>query len=183
MRDIAMPGATIAGVRARMVVLATLAALMTAALMFVVTLWHSGARGQSATGNTSVSIGTMHPGSVKTFTLAIDALGGARWPVFVVDDTSGHLSAFLGRAQGVKCALVSSSQPHYERMLDAAWDAFEDPCGGALFKIDGGCVDGPCTHSLDRFPITRAGTTASIDLDTLIPGRPGRTAIWALSTG
>jgi hypothetical protein len=160
-----------------MVVLATLAALMTAALMFVVTLWHSGARGQSVTGETSVSIGTMHPGSVRTFSLTIDALGGARWPVFVVDDTSGHLTALLGRAQGVNCPLVSSSQPHYARMFDVAWDAFEDPCGGAVFTIDGGCVDGPCTHSLDQFPITRAGTTASIDLDTLIAGRPGRSAI------
>jgi hypothetical protein len=165
-------------VRAKLVVLATLAALVTAALMFVVTLWLSGARGQSVTGATTVDVATMHPGSVKTFSLIINALGGARWPVFVVDDASGHFTAMLGRAEGaVKCPLVWSHEPHYARMMNFTWDAFEDPCGGALFTIDGGCVDGPCDHSLDQFAITRTGTTATIDLDTLIPGRPGRTAI------
>lgn len=157
--------------------LATLAALVTAALMFVVTLWHSGARGESTTGKTSVDIGVMHPGSVKTFSLVIDALGGARWPVFVVDQPSGHFTAFLGRAQHVKCPLVWSQQPHYARMFDSESDAFEDPCGGALFMLDGTCYDGPCEHALDEFPITRTGATASIDLDTLIPGPPNRTAV------
>jgi hypothetical protein len=155
-----------------MLVSATLASLLTVMLVFVVSLWRSGARGQSATGTFSVDVEAMRPGTVKTFSLDVDALGGARWPVFVVDDSSGHFSAFLGRAQGVPCPLVWSGEPGYTRMVTSSNVAFEDPCGGALFTIDGSCLDGPCTHSLDRFPLTRRGTAVAIDLDVLVSGRP-----------
>jgi len=122
----------------------------------------------------TVDVSAMRAGDVKVIPLSIDALGGSRWPVFVVDERDGRIKAFVGRAQGVKCPLAWTREPYYARMVMLGSVAFEDPCGGALFAIDGTCMDGPCTHSLDELRVTERGASASIDLTAIIPGRPGQ---------
>jgi hypothetical protein len=116
----------------------------------------------------------MRTGDVRVIPLSIDALGGARWPVFVVDEGTGGFKAFVGRAQGVRCPLSWTREPYYTRMVFFRAVAFEDPCGGALFAIDGTCLDGPCTHSLDSLQVIGHRATVSVDVSVLIPGRPGK---------
>ena len=41
---------------------------------------------------------------------------------------------------------------------------FEDPCGGAMFTLDGRCVSGPCPRNLDEFPIVEDASSTYVDL-------------------
>jgi Rieske Fe-S protein len=50
--------------------------------------------------------------------------------------------------------------------------AFQDPCGGSVFAIDGDCIGGPCPRGLDRYPVEVHGDTAEIDVTQLVKGPP-----------
>ena len=142
---------------------------------FVVALGQNGAAGQAS--SVTVDVGALPVGAVKTVTLTIHALGDARWPVFVVADRPGHVVALIGRPQSASgCALTPPGEAGHVPMLlpRYSWDAFEDGCSGAMYGIDGRCVNGPCHHWLDRLPATRHGDRVTIGIDTLVPGRPGK---------
>jgi Rieske Fe-S protein len=49
---------------------------------------------------------------------------------------------------------------------------FEDPCGGAMFALDGRCVSGPCARDLDEFPIVQDSGATYVDLRHLQRGAP-----------
>lgn len=152
-----------------------LLALVLFASAFVVALGQTGAAGQS--GTVTVDVGALPVGTVKTVTLTVHALGDARSRVFVVADRPGHVLALIGRTSNASgCAMSWSRTPGYPRMGYSYYDAFEDPCGGSIYTLDGACLDGPCTRDLDALPATRNGTRVSIDIDTLVAGRRGMLA-------
>jgi Rieske Fe-S protein len=48
--------------------------------------------------------------------------------------------------------------------------AFEDPCGGSTFALDGRCIGGPCPRDLDRYAVKLVDHTATFDLHKLQRG-------------
>jgi hypothetical protein len=144
---------------------------------FVVALAQTGAAGQASA--VTVDVGALPVGSVKTVTLTIHALDGARWHVFIGADAPGHVLALVGRPQSASgCEMSWSHAPGYPSMEQRGFDGFEDPCGGAVFRFDGACIDGPCWHGLDRLTATRVANQVRVSIDTLIPGTPGKMPYW-----
>jgi len=139
---------------------------------FAVALEQTGAAGQASA--VTVNVGALPVGSVKTVTLTIHALGDARWHVFITANAPGHVLALIGRPQSASgCEMSWSHTPGYPSMRQRSFDGFEDPCGGAVFRFDGACLDGPCWRGLDRLRATRNANRVTINVDTLIPGAPG----------
>jgi Rieske Fe-S protein len=119
----------------------------------------------------TIQVGVISRGKVATtrYTVAAGALRHA--PVFVARETDGRLVAFLGRSTHLGCKVVLANDPRWQRFKQPPNVAFEDPCGGSTWALDGDCVAGPCPRGLSTFPLTVMGSTAQIDLSRTIPGR------------
>ena len=163
--------------RARLLVVALLVALATAVVAFGVTMLQTGEQsaGPNRSGILTVRIDRLSPGKVETTTLAVPAVKGTTWPVFVVAESKSDYTAFLGRSPHLGCRVEWVEDPTYSRFSTSARIAFEDPCGGAEFTIDGTCIGGPCNRGLDRFPLVLSHGEARINLNLLNAGPP-RTA-------
>jgi Rieske Fe-S protein len=93
-------------------------------------------------------------------------------PVFVARETDGDLVAFLGRSTHLGCQVALANDPRWPRFRQAPNVAFEDPCGGSVWAVDGDCLGGPCPRGLSTFPLKVTGDTAQIDLSRTVPGKP-----------
>lgn len=165
--------------RGRLLVGVTLFVLVAAVAVFGSTLWRTGQRaaGPNRSGVVMLDVSGMRAGQVKTIVRPIPAVHGTRYPVFVVAEKHERFGAFLGRSPHLGCRVSWVGDPIYPRFSDVQQDAFEDPCSGAMFTIDGGCFAGPCARGLDRLHTTLANGTLRIDLNTLIAGAPKPTAV------
>ena len=163
--------------RARLLVVTLLIALTTGVVAFGVTMLQTGEQsaGPDRSGILAVRIDRLSLGKVETTTRAVPAVKGTTWPVFVVAESESVYAAFLGRSPHLGCRVAWVEDPSYSRFSTSTQIAFEDPCGGAEFTIDGMCVGGPCNRGLDRFPLVLSHGEARINLNVLDPGAP-RTA-------
>jgi Rieske Fe-S protein len=92
-------------------------------------------------------------------------------PVFLARETDGRFVAFLGRSTHLGCKVVLASDARLA-FTHAADVAFEDPCGGSVWALDGDCLRGPCPRGLSTFPLEMSGRVAEIDLRRTLPGKP-----------
>jgi Rieske Fe-S protein len=60
--------------------------------------------------------------------------------------------------------------PKYQRFTSSPEVAFEDPCGGSVFALDGSWVGGPAPRALDHYPVRVVGDTAQVRVSQLIMG-------------
>ncbi|MDQ1432118.1 MAG: Rieske [2Fe-2S] domain [Actinomycetota bacterium] len=91
--------------------------------------------------------------------------------VFVVRPAGRPVMALLGISTHLGCRLLFRGDPAFGRgfpSLDGI--AFEDPCGGSSFALDGRCVGGPCPRDLDRYAVKLVDGTATFDLHQLQRG-------------
>ena len=160
--------------RARLLVLLPLVALTTAAVAFGATMLSTGERaaGPRRSGVLTVKLGHLTVGQVTTRIEPVDALGATQWPILITAESKSTFLAFLGRSPRLGCRVNWIDDPHVAHFATSPQVAFEDPCGGAQFAVDGTCLGGPCNRGLDRFRIDVTDGTARIDLRTLIPGPP-----------
>jgi len=92
-------------------------------------------------------------------------------PIFVVHLRGDGIAAYLGRSTHLGCRLEWVGDPHYQRFTNAQDVAFEDPCGGSVFALDGSWVGGPAPRALDRYGVRVVGDTAEIRVNRLIMGQ------------
>ena len=158
--------------RTRFLIVVPLIALATAGIAFGVTMLQSGEHfaGPDRSGILTVGVDRLSVGTVETTIRPVAALHGATWPVLVVAESTSRYTAFLGRSPHLGCRVKWVKDPTYTRFSTNAEVAFEDPCGGAEFTIDGTCIAGPCNRGLDRFPIAVSHGDAHINLNVLNTG-------------
>jgi nitrite reductase/ring-hydroxylating ferredoxin subunit len=109
--------------------------------------------------------------AMKTrFTIASAPL--RRAPVFLARERDGHLVAFLGRSTHLGCAVALANDPRWPRFKQPPNVAFEDPCGGSTWDLEGDCVAGPCPRGLSTFLVTIKGASVQIDLSRTVAGKP-----------
>jgi Rieske Fe-S protein len=120
----------------------------------------------------TIQVGVVARGKVTTTRYTVAAGGLRHAPVFVARETDGRLVAFLGRSTHLGCEVVLANDPRWPRFRQPPNVAFEDPCGGSTWALNGDCFAGPCPRGLSTFPLKVTGSTAQIDLSRTIPGRP-----------
>ena len=91
-------------------------------------------------------------------------------PIFVVHLRHDGIAAYLGRSTHLGCRLEWVGNRSYQRFTTAPDVAFEDPCGGSTFALDGSWVGGPAPRALDRYGVRVVGDTAEIRVNRLITG-------------
>jgi Rieske Fe-S protein len=91
--------------------------------------------------------------------------------VFVVRPAGRPVMAFLGISTHLGCRLRFRGDPAFgEGFSRRDQIAFEDPCGGSTFALDGRCIGGPCPRDLDRYAVKLVDDTATFDLHELQRG-------------
>jgi Rieske Fe-S protein len=120
----------------------------------------------------TVDVRGLAAGRVLTTRYTIAAGGLHHAPVFVARENNGHLVAFLGRSTHLGCKVALANDPRWPRFKQPPNVAFEDPCGGSVWALDGDCVSGPCPRGLSTFPLKVTGATAEINLSLTVPGKP-----------
>ena len=166
---------TMAPMRAKVLVVLCVFVFVVAGTAVVRTMLTTGQRA-APSGTLTVSAGSLANGQVTSTVAPIEALGETRWPVLVAAQPNGTFNAFLGRSPHLGCRINwvgDRTVAHFAS--DVPQVAFEDPCGGAVFALDGTCLGGPCNRGLDRFEIRMIGERATVDLRQLTPGEPRST--------
>ena len=160
--------------KGRLLVIASLVLLVFISAAFGMTMLRTGTdgAGPDRSGIITVDVTAMNVGGVVTKTDPIAALQGVRLPVYIVREGMTRYVAMLGRSPHLGCRLGWVGDPGYPRFSGAKSDAFEDPCGGAIFSIVGTCLGGPCSRGMDRFAITVSNGNARVDLNRLIASPP-----------
>jgi Rieske Fe-S protein len=166
MHQLSSPTARVLG--CALVLIATGAALATA---FSQTSPTPSQHGQHTQEVAAVDRARLHPGIVLSTDYTASIGGNPPAPVFVVDDPKGGVLALVGRSTHLGCRVAWVNRAGYERFEQDPRVAFEDPCGGALFALDGDCIGGPCARGLTRLVTTTAGSQLHIELNRSIPGR------------
>jgi len=91
-------------------------------------------------------------------------------PVFVVHLPHDGIAAYLGRSTHLGCRLEWVGDPKYQQFTGLPHVAFEDPCGGSAFALDGSWIGGPAPRALDHYPVHVVDDTAEIHVHRLILG-------------
>ena len=120
----------------------------------------------------TIQVGVLARGEVATTRYTVAAGGLRHAPVFVARETDGRLVAFLGRSTHLGCEVALANDRRWPRFKQSPNVAFEDPCGGSTWALDGDCLGGPCPRGLSTFPLKVTGGTAQIDLSRTVPGKP-----------
>jgi nitrite reductase/ring-hydroxylating ferredoxin subunit len=135
-------------------------------------LWGNGPR-FTRSGVVTVSLAELHPGHARAVTVALPDKKHTKARVFVVRRGHNQVAAFLGVSTHLGCRLLLPGDRGYGKGFTVTRRlAFEDPCGGSVFALNGDCVGGPCPRGLDRYSIDVRDDTASVDLNHLIKGPP-----------
>jgi Rieske Fe-S protein len=119
----------------------------------------------------TVDVRGIASGGVLTTRYTVASGGLHHAPVFLARQTDGKFVAFLGRSTHLGCRVVLASDARYA-FTHASNVAFEDPCGGSVWALDGQCVGGPCPRGLSTFPLKVTASVAKIDLTRTVPGAP-----------
>jgi Rieske Fe-S protein len=120
-------------------------------------------------GLVTVEVSSLPTGGVETTPYTVSAVHDA--PVFVVNAPQDGFVALVGRSTHLGCRIKWVHAASYRRFETHASVAFEDPCGGSLFALNGACVGGPCPRALDRLATTRTGRSLRINLHQITRGR------------
>jgi len=91
--------------------------------------------------------------------------------VALAGDELHSVDLYLVRVDGQLHALWARSTHLGCRTVPRA-HGFEDPCGGSMFALDGGCVSGPCPRGLDEFMLVERQGVTYADLRQLVRGQP-----------
>ena len=126
-----------------------------------------------SSGVVTLDVRELRPGDVLTTRYTVTK--GAR--VFVANVPDEGFVALLGRSTHLGCRVAWVHAPGYKRFGRLPGVAFEDPCGGSQFGLNGACLDGPCPRGLDRFKTTGIGSQLRINLSEIESGAP-RAARW-----
>jgi Rieske Fe-S protein len=129
-----------------------------------------------AAGVVTVDVAGLRPGEVLT--TRYTAMPGnikTRAPVLIVDVPGEGVVALLGRSTHLGCRVEWVHAAGYHPFEHRPDVAFEDPCGGSLFALNGDCVGGPCPRGLDRFSAAVTGRELRINLTDIAAGHPRQT--------
>jgi nitrite reductase/ring-hydroxylating ferredoxin subunit len=85
---------------------------------------------------------------------------------YLVGLDGGRLFAFSRRSTHLGCTVVWRP----DREFSGAKGFFSDPCGGALWAIDGTPAFGPAPRGMDRYPVAVVNGEVSVDTRNLICG-------------
>ena len=151
--------------RTRVLVATVGLAVLVVATAAVVAL-SQGNRDRASSGWVAVDVSRLAPGGVETTHYSVLD----RAPVFVVDVRGAGVLALVGRSPHLGCRVEWVAAPGYTRFEKHAAVAFEDPCGGSVFGLDGACLGGPCPRGLDRLATRRTGERLQVNLDDIITG-------------
>ena len=91
--------------------------------------------------------------------------------VFLVNTRTSGVEAFLARSTHLGCRLLFRGDPRFGDGLSRLTGiAFQDPCGGSVWALDGKCIGGPCPRALDCYSVDVQGKLAEIDVNRLLKG-------------
>jgi Rieske Fe-S protein len=124
-------------------------------------------------GAVTVNVSDLSPGKVMPLEASLP--GQPKWSrrIFVVHLPSDGFTAFLARSTHLGCRLWFRGDPHFgEGLFRMRGIAFQDPCGGSTFALNGDCIGGPCPRGLDRYRVDVRDDTAEIDIKHLLKGPP-----------
>lgn len=159
-------GGTLGDVRARVLVVLALSAAVLAGTALALWISTSGHR-HEASGLVTVKVADLHPGDVLTTRYTTSVADRQHVPVFVADVPHEGMVALVGISTHLGCRVEWVHAPGYQRFEHHAQVAFEDPCGGSLFALNGDCLGGPCPRGLDRYSATSIGTELRINLNEI----------------
>jgi Rieske Fe-S protein len=161
--------------RARALLVLLLTSVAAAALIAAVVAL-SGSSGHKP-GVIAVDVAALKAGQVMPVEATLP--GQPKWSrrVFVVHLRGDGVDAFLARSTHLGCRLLTRGDDGFgDGLFRLDGIAFEDPCGGSTYALDGDCIGGPCPRGLDRYSVQVRGDTAEIDLNDLLKG-PARNLI------
>ena len=121
----------------------------------------------SQRGVLSVDVSELRSGHVLTIK---PFLPRRSTPIFVVHLRGDGIAAYLGRSTHLGCRLMWVGDPKCQRFTNSPAVAFEDPCGGSVFALDGSWVGGPAPRALDHYPVHVVDDTAEVRVTHLIMG-------------
>ncbi len=126
-----------------------------------------------ATGIVRVDVARLRPGGVVVtgyrYRTRPDEPGA---PVLVAETYRHTYLALIGVSTHLGCRVEWVHASGYRRFEHFPQVAFEDPCGGSLFALDGSCIGGPCPRGLDRIGSSLVDAHLQIDLRDRVPGAP-----------
>ncbi len=138
-------------------------------------LWGNG---PTRSGVVTVALAGLRPGHARAVAVTLPDKKHTKTRIFVVRRRHHQVDAFLGVSTHLGCRLLLPGDPHYGDGFTVTRQlAFEDPCGGSLFALNGDFVGGPCPRGLDRYRLDVCDDTAEVDLNHLIKGSSRAPAI------
>jgi Rieske Fe-S protein len=133
--------------------------------------------GQASNRGTTIDVATLRPGHAVPVSVTLPGAHRTRARVFLVRPTGRPVLALLGVSTHLGCRLLFRGDATFDEGFAAPEQvAFEDPCGGSTFALDGRCIGGPCPRDLDRYPVELAHDAATFDLHDLVRGPARGTA-------
>jgi hypothetical protein len=109
--------------------------------------------GQSSNRGITTDVATLRTGHAVPLSVTLPGAHRTRARVFLVRPTGRPVTALLGISTHLGCRLLFRGDASFDEGFaspDAV--AFEDPCGGSTYALDGRCIGGPCPRDLDRYP-------------------------------
>lgn len=159
--------------RGRLLIVLSVAVVLVVGAATFLAFWGDGPTGS---GVVTVTLEGLRPGQARAVTVALPDKKHTKARIFVVRRPHHQIAAFLGVSTHLGCRLLLPGDARYgEGFTVSRRYAFEDPCGGSVFALNGDCVGGPCPRGLDRYPLDVRDGTAEVDLNHLIKG-PSRLA-------
>src|SRR6476659_6012344 len=155
-------------VRQRVLFVVVSVALISLVAIGAVAALRNGDAPESRPGVLTVDVSGLRGGHVLTIK---PFLPRKTTPIFVVHLRGDGIAAYLGRSTHLGCRLMWIGDPKYHRFTNQPDVAFEDPCGGSVFALDGSWVGGPAPRALDHYRVHVVDNTAEIRVNRLIMGQ------------
>jgi Rieske Fe-S protein len=164
-------------VRGRRLIVLFAVAMMVAAVAVLSAL--RGDDSSSSRATTTVDVSGLSPRQVLAVDVTLPSAGHREARVFVVHPSGRPVMALLGISTHLGCRLLFRGDASFgQGFTRVDRFAFEDPCGGSTYSLDGRCVGGPCPRDLDRYDVKVTGHEATFDLHDLMAG-PVRSSLRA----
>jgi Rieske Fe-S protein len=120
---------------------------------------------------TTVNLATLAPGHALPVNVTLPGARHTQARVFLVHPRGHPVMALLGISTHLGCRLLIRGDSMFgEGFTREDEFAFEDPCGGSVYALDGRCIGGPCPRDLDRYDVKLADNSATFDLHHLVRG-------------
>ncbi len=85
----------------------------------------------------------------------------------LITRSAGQVHALWAHSTHVGCRVVPYRNQSFVDPSKRADAKFVDPCGNAVWALDGRCLAGDCPHGLDEFAVTVRNGVAYADLTNL----------------